>query len=352
MSRWSIPGALAAVIVLGLAGAMLPRAARFAIGGEVQSRPLVPPSGEKTVIKVPSGLDGGVIAQQMERAGVIAGAEQFRTVAALMGVQNELSAGDYEFTRGMAVTDVIQRLRKGFVLPTITVTIPEGRRIEEVAAIFEQRGLTSAADFVAAAAAADYPQPFLQERPPGATLEGYLFPDTYFFVKNLTARDLVVRLLGTFDQRFSQALRQAARANNLTVHQAVTLASIVEREAQVAEERPVIAAVFINRLKAGMPLQADPTVQYAITTPASVAEHGWWKRELTVDDLQSKSPYSTYANAGLPPGPIASAGLSALQAVAQPATVKYLYFAAKGDGSHAFAETLEEHNRNVRRYLR
>ena len=166
-------------------------------------------------------------------------------------------------------------------------------------------------------------------------------------------REVVERLLTTFEERFGADLRAAAQAQRLSVHQAVTLASIVEREAQVPDERPLIAAVFHNRLRAGMPLQADPTVQYALAAdPASVAKHGWWKRDLTVDDLTIKSPYSTYANPGLPPGPIASPGLAALRAVAHPAPVKHLYFVAKGDGSHAFADTLDEHNRNVQKYQR
>jgi UPF0755 protein len=309
-------------------------------------------SDQSVTIKVPQGANGNAIARRLERAGVVGGG-RFGAIAGLMGVQGELAAGDYEFTRGMPATDVIQRLRKGIVLPVVTVTIPEGRRLEEVAALLEKQGLTNAQEFISAAAASDYPQAFVQSRPPGSTLEGYLFPDTYFFAKGVTARQVVERLLATFDERFDRELRAAAERNNLTVHQAVTLASIVEREAQVPEERELIAAVFLNRLKAGIPLQADPTVQYAVAAdPASVGKYGWWKRDLTVDDLQIKSPYSTYANPGLPPGPISGVGLASLRAVAQPAAVRYLYFVAKGDGSHAFAETLEEHNRNVQKYQR
>lgn len=309
-------------------------------------------TGESVRLKVEQGTTGNAIARQLEQAGVIAGGGRFGTLAGLMGVQGELAAGDYEFQKGLPAAEVIQRLRKGIVLPTLTITIPEGRRLEEVAALLEQQGLITAQEFMVAATASDYPHPFLQGRPPGATLEGYLFPDTYFFVKNVTARQIVERLLSTFEERFTQELRAAAAKQNLTVHQAVTLASIVEREAQVPEERALIAAVFLNRLKQGMPLQADPTVQYAIARPDLAATEGWWKRDLTVDDLKVEHPYSTYTNRGLPPGPIASAGLASLRAVANPAPVKYLYFVAKGDGSHAFAETLDEHNRNVQRYQR
>jgi UPF0755 protein len=352
VNRITLATAVLAVVVIGGAWMVSERAPDIAAGGgEIRDRGPAPVTDQTAVITVPSGASGDAIARQMEQAGVIADAGLFGTMAGLMGLENQLAAGEYEFTHGMPVADAIQRLRTGITVPSVTVTIPEGWRIEQMAALFEQRGLMSAADFLAAASATDYEQPWAQNRPPGSTLEGYLFPDTYFFAKTLTAHDVVARLLKTFDERFSAELRTAAQAQKLDLHQAVTLASIVEREAQVAEERPLIAAVFINRLREGMPLQADPTVQYAIAAdPASVAQHGWWKRDLTVDDLKAKSPYSTYTNPGLPPGPIASPGLAALRAVAQPAPVKYLYFVAKGDGSHAFAETLAEHNRNVQRY--
>lgn len=339
--------------MLGIAWVVSLRAPSLvASDSEVKVGEPVAVTGESVKLKVAEGANGDDIARQLEKAGIIAGGGRFGTLAGLMGVQGELAAGDYEFQKGLPAAEVIQRLRKGIVLPTLTVTIPEGRRLEEVAALLEKQGLTTAQDFIAAASATDYPMAFVQAKPPGSTLEGYLFPDTYFFVKNLTARQIVERLLSTFDERFNQELRAAAEQQNLTLHQAVTLASIVEREAQMPEERGLIAAVFLNRLKQGIPLQADPTVQYAIATPDSVSKDGWWKRDLTVDDLKTKSPYSTYANPGLPPGPIASAGLASLRAVANPAPVKYLYFVAKGDGSHAFAETLDEHNRNVQKYQR
>ncbi|MFN8556213.1 MAG: endolytic transglycosylase MltG [Dehalococcoidia bacterium] len=319
---------------------------------EVPGRGPSATSEESVVIRVPSGADGSAIARQMRQAGVISDAGLFRTLAALRGVQNQLAAGEYEFTRGTPVSEAIERVRIGVTDPAVVLTLPEGWRLEQMARLVEQRGLGSAEAF-REAVAAERSESFLQSRPAGASLEGYLFPDTYFFSKKATARDVVARMLKTFDERYNADLRAAAAAHGLSVHEAVTLASIVEREAQVADERPVIAAVFINRLKAGMPLQADPTVQYAVAAdPASVAQHGWWKRDLTVDDLKIQSPYSTYAQRGLPPGPIASPGLAALRAVSYPAPVKYLFFVARGDGSHAFAETLDEHNRNVQRFQR
>ena len=354
MVRSSIITAVLAVLIAVGAWAVSTRAPSVAVGeGEVRRRGAVPVSDESVVINVPQGANAGVIARRMQEKGVISDAELFRTLAGLMGLEGKLSAGEYEFTRGMAIPDVILRLRTGVTEPTVTVTIPEGLRVEEVAALFERIGLTTAAEFMQAARATDYPQPWAQSRPAGSTLEGYLFPDTYFFSKKVNAHQIVERLLKTFDERFTPDLRAAAQAHGLSFQDAVTIASIVEREAQVPEERPLVAAVYINRIKAGMPLQADPTVQYALAAdPKSVAQYGWWKRDLFIEDLQIRSPYNTYAVRGLPPGPIASPGHASLRAVAHPASVKYIFFVARGDGSHAFAETLDEHNRNVQRYQR
>ncbi len=196
-----------------------------------------------------------------------------------------------------------------------------------------------------------YSYDFPQNEPPGAGLEGYLFPDTYEFPAQNKPEDVVNLMLKDFGQRLTPDLRQAIAGQGLTIHQAVTLASIVEREAQVPAEQPIIASVFENRMKIGMPLQADPTVQFALSQdPKSVAQFGLWKGDLTYDDLAVDSPYNTYAHTGLPPGPIANPGLGALQAVAHPAQTNYLYFVAKGDGSHAFAATYDEQLANIAKY--
>ncbi len=351
MSHLTLPLAFL-VLASAVYVATLRLPAAVAGAGEVHGRGPIPVEEATVQVQVAPGASGTVIGRQMERAGVIADGGLFATLTALMGLQGRLAAGTYEFGRGVPVADAVRRVRAGVTVPAVTVTIPEGKRLEEVAAILERQGVVSAADFLAAAHG-DYPQTVARDRPAGSTLEGYLFPDTYFFTKHTSAQEVVERLLTTFEERLSTELRAAIQAQGLTLHQAVTLASIVEREAQVPEERPLIAAAFLNRLRAGMPLQADPTVQYALTTDgASVQRYGWWKRDLTVDDLKVDSPYNTYARGGLPPGPICNPGLAALRAVAYPAPVRYLYFVARGDGTHAFAETLEEHNRNVARYQR
>ncbi|WBL36327.1 endolytic transglycosylase MltG [Tepidiforma flava] len=190
--------------------------------------------------------------------------------------------------------------------------------------------------------------------PPGADLRGYLFPDTYIMPVGSTMDDLVAYMIRTLDERFTPELRAAAAARGLNPHQALTLASIVEREAVLPAERPLIAGVFYNRLAAGDRLGADPTVQFAVALdPASVQRYGWWKKELTIIDLENPSPYNTRLFPGLPPGPIACPGLASIEAVAYPTDTDYYYFVAdakKGDGSHVFAVTFAEHERNIALY--
>jgi UPF0755 protein len=351
MDRLSL--AIVGILVL-LAGAtwvISNRAADFAVQESPASTGAVAVSSDPVKVEVTQGESPSAIATKLERAGVIRSAAHFGVLAGLMGVESNLRAGDYEMTRGMPTTVVIDRLRENLTVPQFVLTIPEGWRWEQVGEHLERKGITSAADFQAALKATDYNAPFLNQRPAGASLEGYLFPDTYFFRVDATAHDIVARLLATFNQKFPPDLQALAAEQGLNLHQAVTLASIVEREAQVPAERPVIASVYLNRIKDDMLLQADPTTQYAIAAdPASVEKYGWWKRDLTVDDLKVNSPYNTYVSTGLPPGPIASPGLASLEAVVRPAGTDFLYFVAKPDGSHAFARTLDEHNRNVKQY--
>jgi len=351
MDRLSLLIVGAIVLLAGATWYVSDRAADFAIAESDAAAPPVTVSTEPVATKIQQGENPNAIAGKLERAGVIRSAAHFGVLAGLMGVESNLNAGDYEFTRGMPTAVAVDRLRQNVTVPQFVLTIPEGWRWEQVAEHLERKGVASAADFQAALAATDYAQPFLAQRPPGASLEGYLFPDTYYFTTKATAHDIVARLLATFNEKFPPELQAQVAGQGLSLHQAVTLASIVEREAQVAAERPIIASVYLNRLKDGMILQADPTTQYAVAAdPASVTTYGWWKRDLTEEDLKNRSPYNTYVARGLPPGPIASPGLASLKAVVQPEQTAFLYFVAKPDGSHAFARTLDEHNRNVRQY--
>ena len=307
--------------------------------------------GEPVQVAVELGQSPREIGEMLEELGVIDSAIQFRVLVALLGYDRMLQAGDYEFDPGTPALEAVYRMRRG-IISSRFVTVVEGWRLAQIADALQEHGIPRQ-EFLAAARAGDYDFDFLQDLDPDQSLEGYLFPATYYFRRKDTARDIVQRMLQAFDQNFTPELRDEAARAGLTVHDVLTIASIIEREAQVPEERPIMAQVFLKRLRLGMRLEADPTVQYAVAAdPASVASFGWWKKGLTESDLQVDSPYNTYANAGLPPGPIASPGQASIEAAARPTETDYLYFVARPDGSHAFARTLAEHLRNVEQYQR
>ncbi|MGH2611286.1 MAG: endolytic transglycosylase MltG, partial [Tepidiformaceae bacterium] len=271
-----------------------------------------------------------------------------------MGMEDQLSAGEHILQTDSSVVEVINLITVKEGVDTLRVTFIEGIRFEEMAEEAEQAGFGSAEEFLAAVARAELPVSLSGEIPEGQGLQGYLFPDTYIMPVGSSMDDLVTFMLETFNDRFSLELRAAVEAKGLTVHQAVTLASIIEREAVVDEERALIAGVFLNRLAAGDALGADPTVQFALTAdPASVLEFGWWKKELTLEDLEVESLYNTRKVPGMPPGPITNPGLASLEAVANAESTDYYYFVAdakKADGSHVFAVTLDEHLANQALY--
>ncbi|MCL5959115.1 MAG: endolytic transglycosylase MltG [Chloroflexi bacterium] len=299
--------------------------------------------------EIKEGETATTIADRLQKQGIISSAFMFRVLAQLRGADSQLTVGKYELRRNMTTNEVIDKLREARLLAARITTI-EGWRAEEIADLIERKGVARREEFLSLVRQAIFDFDFLKGRPRGASLEGYLFPDTYDIPKGATATDVTRTMLATFDKRFDSSLRQKGAASDLTLHQVVTLASIVEREAVVAGERPLIAGVFLNRIKLEMPLQADATVQYAITGPAPGPLTDYWKKALTTRDLQVDSPYNTYRVKGLPPGPIANPGLASLMAVVEPQKTDYLYFVAKNDGSHAFARTLEEHNQNVAKY--
>ena len=221
------------------------------------------------------------------------------------------------------------------------MTFPEGLSIHEMGKLFESRGFGAAASFEAAARNAKLVAALDPEAP---DLEGYLYPETYPLPRRANAELLVRSMVARFEQVFGPDLRQAAAGRGLTVRQAVTLASLVEKETARPEERPTVAAVYLNRLKIGMGLQCDPTVIYALQ------KAGRYTGNLTRADLAFDSPYNTYKYAGLPPGPIAAPGRPSLEAVLKPAEVDYLYFVSRNDGSHVFSTTYDEHRAKVRAF--
>jgi len=299
------------------------------------------------IFVIEKGETADSIARRLYQEGLISDPDLFRMLARYKGVDSRLEAGQYTLRRNMTMAEILEALGHGTV-PSNIVTIPEGWRLEEIAEHLGQKGLVDATEFRQLAQAGQFQRDFLASRPTGASLEGYLFPDTYQLALDFQAADIINLMLDTFDRKVTPDLRAAAQKQNLSLHEAITLASIVEREAVIAEEYPIIASVYVNRLAKKWPLQADPTVQYALGYQSK--EQTWWKKRVYFVDLEVDSPYNTYRHAGLPPGPICSPGLDAIQAAVNPAQTDYLFFVAKGDGSHAFARTAEEFEQLVNQY--
>jgi UPF0755 protein len=296
----------------------------------------------ETFVEIPPGAGPITIARRLADAGVVRNVTSFRLALWLSGQGRRLQAGEYRFADPMSARQVVDKIARGdvYVRP---LTFPEGLTIKQMAALYESKGFGQAADFIEAArnvtlvAAID---------PAATDLEGYLFPDTYKLPRRATAAQLIARMVQGFTKALTPDLVEAAAARQRSVRQLVTLASIVEKETGNTTERPLVAAVYANRLRIGMPLQCDPTVIYALD------RLGRYNGNLTRENLQFDSPYNTYRYPGLPPGPIASPGRASLAAAAHPADADYLYFVSRNDGSHAFAATLDEHNRNVQKYQR
>jgi len=289
------------------------------------------------IVVVPANQGALSVARHLHDTGAIRSPEGFVALSLARGTFRTLKAGEYEVPRGASTADVLALIESGKVRQH-PVLHKEGATVAELARTLEQAGLASAADVVRVASDRAFLAAHGIDAP---SVEGYLFPDTYRFVRGMTPEQMLGRMVQRMQAKVTSELRERARARGLDLHDLLTLASIVEREAVAADERPIIAAVFLNRLRLGMPLQADPTVQYAV---------GKERRALSRADLATDHPYNTYQRSGLPPGPIASPGLSAVEAVLQPAPVKYLYFVKKDDQRHHFSVDLEEHNSAVTRY--
>jgi UPF0755 protein len=297
-------------------------------------------TGAEQFVDVPTGTGPQTIGRLLVANGVVSDALTWRVALWRSGDATRLKAGEYRFDRAMTVGETIGKLARGDVYLR-SVTLPEGLTIRQMARLFEGGGFGPASAFIDAAtevALISWIDPAARD------LEGYLFPDTYALPRRATAADLVRKMAARFESVFSPALRHEALLLGLSPREAVILASIVEKETARPDERPMVAAVYHNRLHARMGLQCDPTVIYALERA------GRYTGNLTHADLSFNSPYNTYRYAGLPPGPIGAPGRASLEAAVRPAPVNYLYFVSRNDGSHAFAATLDEHNRNVRKY--
>lgn len=325
-------------------------------GGYIVLRELRTPASvnDATVeIEIEPGDSASRIATKLRANGLIRQPVFFTALVRYKNLDQKLQAGRYQLRPNMTISEILIALQNNRI-DDVSVTIPEGLRLEEIAGLLAAADLEmiDEEDFLAAArngVAFKEDYFLLSSLPDDASLEGYLFPDTYRIASSATVTEVIDLMLDRFDEQYS-TIERDVRVPDVTVHDIVTMASIVQREAALVEEMPQIAAVFWNRLDpehfdetGGGRLQADPTVQYALGY--SVAEETWWRKDLTVADLQLDSPYNTRDNTGLPPGPISNPGLAALTAAAQPAeNAEYLYFVAScaRDGSHNFATTFEE----------
>ena len=261
--------------------------------------------------------------------------------ARLSGADRELKSGEFELTASMTPIEMLQKIRAGDVM-TVPVTLPDGLTLEEIADRVAAQRIAEREELLRLALDPDFARELGY---PASSLEGYLFPETYRFARNTPAATVLRELTRQFDAVWTDADRTRLHASGFSLHELVTLASIVEKETGTPAERPRIAAVFLNRLKRGMRLQSDPTVIYGI-----LRERGHFDGNLRRRDLEHDTPYNTYSRSGLPPGPIASTSLASIRAVLEPEPVAYLYFVSQNDGTHYFSKTLREHNNAVNRF--
>jgi UPF0755 protein len=317
---------LAALILILLAAAT---AHRFL------TTPLAPP--QATIISIPSGASFDRTARLLEENRIVSSAWKLKLLARVQGSATRVKAGRYLFAEEAVPARILQRLVSGDILQE-KLTIPEGWTAAEIA---RRIGETSP-DKEAAVLRLVRDPAFIRKLDMDVpSLEGYLFPATYTFPEDFPVERLLERMVQEFHARLTDEMKKAAAEQGLDLHQWVTLASIIQKESGNNAEMPLVSAVFHNRLKKGMPLQADSTVIYGIDG---------FNGNLTRNDLETPTPYNTYQISGLPPGPIANPGLEALQAAVQPAPVDYLYFVSRNDGTHIFSRTLREHNAAVFRY--
>jgi UPF0755 protein len=309
--------------------------AALAAGGLVLAACGQTPYGPSTRVIIPRGASFAEAADSLSKANLVGWRKMFRVYARVTGGDRHIKPGTYLLRHGTPWKDIIAALHGGHGLVN-TITIPEGYTISQITPLLAKtlkvpvESVQAAVRDTSLLARLDIPNP---------TLEGYLFPDTYAFPLGTTASQAVHEMVYDFERRWKPDWDAKAAALKINRNDLVTMASIVEREARVPEERPVIAAVYYNRLQKGMLLQADPTVQYAL---------GHHVGRVLYKDLEVKSPYNTYIHKGLPPGPVAAPGVASLAAAANPTNVPYLYFVASPDGHHEFRMTLQEHTSAIR----
>jgi UPF0755 protein len=300
-------------------------------------------NGIEQTFTVEQGESVNSIASRLEVVGLIQDGGALRAYLIYSGLDTSIQAGDYRLSAAHSAIDIARELQDA-TPEQVTFVILPGWRMEEIAASLPTSGLAvTPEEFLTVARS---PHPDFDFLAGAGTTEGFLFPDSYIVPRGVTAEELVTGFLRNFSLRLTPDIKNQFESHGLTVYEAVTLASLVEREAVQDDEKPLIASVYLNRLNIGMKLDADPTVQYALGY--SILQQSWWTSPLTLIDLQVNSPYNTYLNTGLPPTPIANPSLDALRAVAFPEKSSFLYFRARcnGSGFHEFSETFDEHLAN------
>ncbi|MBN2104947.1 endolytic transglycosylase MltG [bacterium] len=290
-------------------------------------------------IDIQRGMSPDEIAELLHKHQIIQSKNSFLWAAKLLGVSRHLQAGRYEFSGRINNFSILKKIAAGKVI-TEQITFPEGIKAIEVASILQEKLRIDSVEFVNLVNDPEFVRSLGIQ---ADRLEGYLFPDTYQFYTDASPAEVVQRMVYQWKQEFNDSLIARTRQMQLTVHEILTLASIVEGEAVLDSERPIVAAIYINRLHRGMPLQACPTVQYLLPEGP---------RRLLKKDLEIDSPYNTYRNVGLPPGPVNNPGMKSILAVLNPAPVNYLYLVANGDGTHTFSRTMNEHLEAKKRFDR
>ena len=299
----------------------------------------VPVRGAARVVEIPPGTSLAGVGSLLERSGLIPSASAWVAAARLTAFRGRVKAGEYRLEAGLSPWEILERLRRGRVL-LHRLTVPEGLRVKDVAELAAERLGLSASRITTLASDPAFLASLGVDAP---SLEGYLFPETYSFPKGVREEDVLGAMVRAMLSFLDPSRRAMARRRGLSVHQLLTLASIVEKETARPEEAPLVASVYLNRLARGMRLQSDPTVIYGVPH---------FDGNLRRSDLRRDTPYNTYTRAGLPPTPIANPGAAAIEAVLHAPETDYLYFVSRNDGTHLFSRTLTEHNRAVNRYQR
>ncbi len=292
---------------------------------------------QRQVLEISDGASFSEVARMLHQRHLIKSDWAFTWMGRIVGADRNIIPGEYEFQGGMTPADILHKITSGAVIQ-YAVTIPEGYSIEQIAGLLEEKGLADRETFVQLTRD---PRFLAQFDPQLRDLEGYLFPDTYHFTRHMRPDTIIQSMVSRFKQAWTPQLQARAEELGMSIHQIVTLASVIEKETGLSQERGLISGVFHNRLRKKIPLQSDPTVIYALNH---------FDGNLRKKDLAVESPYNTYRVRGLPPGPIANPGEASIRAALYPIPTNYLYFVSRNDGSHQFSATLAEHNLAVKKY--